>query len=242
MTVILIVMAWLLLTFLGPAWLYLTGRVDLHADWRTANRSSARLAPDPKFARQAVIQVYAARAFNWRGLFASHCWIAVKPQDAESYTVYQVVGWLGYRGLPVLSIAQDVPDRRWYGAQPRVICDIQGEKAQALIPRVDEAARWYPYANKYVLWPGPNSNTFPAHVARCVPQLRLVLPADALGKDYISDRTFFARAPSGTGYQLSLGGLFGVLVALKEGIEINLLGMPYGIRFYPFRILLPGRE
>ena len=234
-----LLLIWLVLTLAGPLWMYLSGKVDLKSDYRTANRESAHLAPDPARQREAVIQVYAARAFNWRGIFATHCWISVKPKDAEAYMVYQVVGWRAYQGLPALSIAQDAPDRYWYNQKPKIILDIRGEKAQALIPRIDAAARAYPDAKLYTLWPGPNSNTFPAYVAREVPELGLALPSDAIGKDYAKN-VLFAKTPSGTGYQFNLWGLFGFLIAAKEGIEINILGLVYGIKFYPFALLLPG--
>lgn len=231
---------WLCLTFAAPLWILLTGKVDLKADYSTANRDSAHLTPSPDGTHEAVIQVYAARAFNWRGLVASHSWISVKPRNAKEYTVYQVVGWLTYRGLPALSITQDIPDRNWYNEKPELILDMRGSQAEALIPRIDEAAKTYPYAKGYTLWPGPNSNTFPAYVARKIPELGLALPANAVGKDFLPGWNVFAKAPSGTGYQFSLFGLFGLLVAQKEGIELNLLGLVYGVQLSPFRILLPG--
>ena len=235
-----IFLVWLVLSFIGPVWMILTKKVDLHSDYSTANRDSAHIAPLPQETKEAIIQVYSARAFNWRGLFASHCWIAVKPEGAEHYTVYQIVGWRNYRGLPALSIAEDIPDRNWFNEVPRLILDVRGEKAKTLIPRIDSAAHAYPYAGPYTLWPGPNSNTFPAYIARHVPELGLTLPADAIGKDYLVDERFFARAPSGTGYQLSFYGVLGVLVAKEEGFEINILGGVYGVKFAPFRLLLPG--
>ena len=164
----------------------------------------------------------------------------MKAKTADASTVYQVVGWLPYRGLPSLSIGQDIPDRNWYNQTPKVILDIRGEKAQALIPKIEQAAKDYPYANPYTLWPGPNSNTFPAYVARRIPELGLTMPSDAIGKDFLVDSRFFAPAPSSTGYQFSLFGAFGLLVAQKEGLEINILGGVYGVQFSPFRILLPG--
>ncbi|NDA85703.1 MAG: DUF3750 domain-containing protein, partial [Burkholderiaceae bacterium] len=33
------------------------------------------------------------------------------------------------------------------------------------------AVQSYPYADSYTMWPGPNSNTFTAHVGREVPEL-----------------------------------------------------------------------
>ena len=229
-------LTWLILTFAGPLWLLLTKQVDLKSDYRTANRDSAHLAPNPKMESGAVIQVYAARAFNWRGIFASHCWMAVKAKNATTYTVYQVTAWQ----FPTLSISQDIPDRNWYDQRPNLLLDLRGDKAESLIPKIEEAAKNYPDAKRYVLWPGPNSNSFPAYVARQIPELGLALPSDAVGKDLLPKGSFFARAPSGTGYQVSFYGVAGFMLAKKEGLEINLLGMVYGVRFSPFRILLPG--
>jgi hypothetical protein len=240
LTMRLLLIIWLLLTFAGPAWLLLSKQVDLKTDYTTANRDSAHLAPEPHIVKDAVIQVYSARAFNWRGIIATHCWISTKLKNADSYTVYQVVGWRNYRGLPALSIAKDIPDRNWYNEVPKLLLDIRGDKAEELIPKIDIVARQYPYAGPYTLWPGPNSNTFPAYVARQIPELGLALPADAIGKDFLPKGKFFVKAPSGTGYQFSMFGILGLLVAKKEGIEMNLLGLVYGIKFFPFRILLPG--
>jgi hypothetical protein len=58
-----------------------------------------------------------------------------------------------------------------------------------LIKRIDKAAREYPYANEYTVWPGPNSNTFTAWIARAVPELGVDLPATAIGKDYLGRRS-----------------------------------------------------
>ena len=92
------------------------GNVKLGQDWRTADRGSTGIAPNPLATEEAVVQAYAARAFNWRGIFAVHTWIAVKPRGAGSYTVYQVLGWRAYRNQPVVTRYNDLPDRSWYGA------------------------------------------------------------------------------------------------------------------------------
>jgi hypothetical protein len=78
------------------------------------------------------------------------------------------------------------------------------------------------------VWPGPNSNTFTAWIARAVPELEIDLPATAIGKDYLGS-SIVGTAPSGSGYQLSLGGLLGVAVSAVEGFELNLLGLNFGV-------------
>jgi hypothetical protein len=55
--------------------------------WYEARRDPTRLAPDPATTPEAVIQVYAARAVSWRGVFSMHTWIAVKPSGAGRHAM-----------------------------------------------------------------------------------------------------------------------------------------------------------
>ncbi len=147
-------------------------------DWRTASREPAGLAPDPATTREAVVQVYGARAWGWRGWFAIHTWIATKRSEVPVYTVYEVVGWRARHGRPVLRIAEDAPDRYWFGEKPELLVDHRGEGVDALVDAVELAAHAYPWKTTYRAFPGPNSNTFTAWVAQQVPELQLELPLD----------------------------------------------------------------
>lgn len=209
-------------------------------DWRTADRSSAGHAPDPLQFKEAVIQIYAARTVGWRGRLAVHTWISTKPAGAEHYTVHHVVGWRSRRNLPVVVSEVDIPDRAWFGNKPDVLVDIRGEQAEELIPQLFEAIDAYPYTDKYVMWPGPNSNTFTAYVGREIPELELDLPSTAIGKDYLGSYTFFDSTPGGSGYQFSVFGLLGVSLATQEGLEVNLLGLNFGINPAKLQLKLPG--
>ena len=73
-----------------------------------------------------------------------------------------------------------------------------------------------------------------------MPALGLELPPTAIGKDYLNNGSILARTPSGTGYQLSLLGLLGLSVARDEGLEINLLGLTFGVDPLDFALKLPG--
>ncbi len=154
-------------------------------DWRAASRESAGIAPAPSTTPEAVVEVYGANAWGWRGWFAIHTWIATKDTDADSYTVYEVIGWRLRRGMPVLRIASDLPDRLWFGEQPELLIEHRGKSAQQLIAAIDQAARDYPWPHEYQAFPGPNSNTFTAWVAQQVPALGLKLPFRAIGSGYL---------------------------------------------------------
>jgi hypothetical protein len=55
------------------------------------------------------------------------------------------------------------------------------------------------------------------------------LPSNAVGKDFLPEGAPFAKAPSGSGFQISLYGLASILLAVEEGIEVNVLGLNVGL-------------
>jgi len=201
--------------------------------WHQARRDPTGLSPDPAVTQEAVIQVFAAPAVSWRGIFAVHTWIAVKPTGASRFTRYEVVGFGVANGAPAVRVDRMGPDNYWFGARPQILLDRRGPGVNDLIERVQAAVASYPYPNTYRAWPGPNSNTFLAYIARQVPGLAIHLPSNAVGKDFLPGAGWFAAAPSGSGYQVSLYGLAGILVAADEGLEMNLLGLSLGVD--PFR-------
>ena len=156
-----------------------------NSHWQTASREPAGIAPKPSIETKAVIEIYAADAFSWRGWFAVHSWIAIKEKNSLEYTVYEVVGWRLRQGLPALNKYKAVsPDRYWYGAKPEKIISITGDKAEKIIPKIIDAVSRYPWANEYTVFPGPNSNTFPAWIGLQIPELGLNMPLRAIGSGY----------------------------------------------------------
>jgi hypothetical protein len=197
--------------------------------WWEARRDSSAQAPDPARTRDAVIQVYAARTVGWRGVFGVHTWIALKRADAPAYRRYEVIGWGVDRGVPAIRVDRTGPDNYWFGSRPELLVDARGDGVEALIARVEAAIARYPYTDTYRTWPGPNSNTFVAWIGREVPELRLHLPPTAIGKDYLPNGVPVGRTPGGRGGQLSLLGVAGVLAGWDEGLEVNLLGLTFGV-------------
>ncbi len=230
----------LVIMFAGPISVLLTGKVQLNKDWQHADRSSAQLAPSPLKTTEAVVQIYAARTFNWRGMFAVHSWIAVKSKNAKHYIIYQSLGWNYYYKKPFVEAVEGTPDASWFGQKPQVLLDLRGERASIVIKKIKLAVIRYPYKNRYSVWPGPNSNTFVAYIIRNIPGMHIALPVTAIGKDYLPKNKFFVKSASGTGYQFSWFGLFGVTIALREGVEFNVLGISFGASLFPPLLNLPG--
>ena len=232
---------WRLIFWLSMALLVLCGAlVYFHPaeDWKTADSSSSGLAPLPEEEPEAVVQVYSARAFGWRKYFGVHTWIAVKEKNAGSYTVYQVMGYqLPAKGTSV-SISRDIPDRKWFGAEPDLIQELRGKAAERAIPAISRTAEEYPEADTYRLIPGPNSNTFTAALMREVPELTVELPPHAVGKDYLPGG-IAGRTESGTGIRINLWGLGGVSLGLAEGVEVSLLGLDAGFDLLRPALKLP---
>src|SRR5262247_736092 len=78
--------------------------------WYEARRDPTGLAPEPATTQEAVVQVYAARAVSWRGVFSVHTWIAVKSTGAERYARYEVLGFGVASGAPAVRIDRTGPD------------------------------------------------------------------------------------------------------------------------------------
>jgi hypothetical protein len=207
-------------------------------DWRTANRGPAGLAPDPATTPEAVVQVYAARTVGWRGYVGVHTWIAVKRSNAEQFTVHEVIGYRLRRTGTVVVSSDRHADGHWYGARPELLSDLRGGGVDEVIDRIEAAVENYPYPGKYRVWPGPNSNTFTAWVLRHAPEVRGDLPPTAIGKDYLGIMPV-GRTPSGTGGQLSILGVAGVMAGVEEGLELNLLGLTFGVDPKSLSLKLP---
>jgi hypothetical protein len=206
-------------------------------DWRTADCSSTGLLPPARRQPDAVVRIFAAQTVRWRGIFATHCWIAYKPQGATGYTRYDYTAW----GEPI-RLNRFAADARWFGHLPEVVFAADGAAAAAVIPRIEAVIAGYAlrHPGDYRAWPGPNSNTFIAAILDAVPQMRVALPPTAIGKDFPYDGRWLRRTGSGTGIRLTWGGYAGVTIGWIEGLEVNILGAIAGLDLRRPAIKLPG--
>lgn len=204
--------------------------------WSSAKWSSSGLLPSAENSPEAAIYVFSAMTGGLKGAIASHAWIVTK-EKGGAYQRYDKVGW----GSPIRRNHR-APDAFWYSNPPRLVVEIKGERAERLIPAVEAAIEAYPYGQPggYRIYPGPNSNTFVAHVLREVPELGAVLPPDAVGRDYLGSGTFYALDEDGRDLHVSLGGLAGFSVGARSGLEVNFLGLVAGVDLGRPALKVPG--
>lgn len=228
----------LLALFLAP----IAARATIYAfedrprSWRDADWSSIGSLPPASQHPQARVLVLAGRTGGLKGTVSLHTWIVIKRENAPRWTRYDVVGW----GNPV-RVNGWAPDGRWYGDRPRVVADMSGEAAAALIPKIEDAIKNYQFQNAgdYRMWPGPNSNTFVATVLRAVPEIGVSMPPNAVGRDF-RPGPYVGLTDSATGIEANLWGLLGVKLAWVEGIEFNFLGLVAGFDLRSPALKIPG--
>jgi hypothetical protein len=210
---------------------------DHPRSWRDANWSSTGLLPNAADDPPARVLLFAGRAGGWRGIFAVHTWVVVKPENAAAYTRYDVMGF----GRPV-RINLHAPDSYWFGDRPQLVADARGARAAAAIPKIEAAVKGYPYAGygSYRVWPGPNSNTFTATLLRAAPELAIAMPPEAVGRDFRADGAFVGLTASHTGVEASIYGLIGAKLGWVEGVEVDVMGLVAGLDLRHPALKIPG--
>jgi hypothetical protein len=208
--------------------------------WKDMSRESSGLAPRAQDLKEDIVQIYYARAYAWRGYFGVHPWISWKRVGESEYTVAQVTSWnLRRSGKSTVTVEKDLPDRLWFDNQPTILFEARGARASIIIEQIDKIISSYPYKDSYQVWPGPNSNTFVAYVIRNIKEFDIELPPHAIGKDYLGSTTFFSKTASNSGIQASAFGVLGLSIGLLEGLELNVLGLNFGVDFYTPALKLP---
>ena len=149
----------------------------------------------------------------------------------------EVIGWRLRSSNSVVRSSYDKPDRYWFGSKPRLLLDIRGQRAQALIGEVKSVVGKYPWANEYSVFPGPNSNTYVARILNQVPGLHAELSHNSVGKDYTSSVSA-GWTQAGDGLRLDVP-MLGASLGWQQGIELHLIGLTAGISFWPPALKLP---
>jgi hypothetical protein len=207
------------------------------ASWRKADWSSSGVISALPETDAASIYILAARTGGLKGALSLHSWIALKRAGEGAYDRYDVVGW----GTPIRKNAYDA-DGRWYSNSPFIVREIHGADAAALIPKIEAAIQRYPYGEpgRYTIWPGPNSNSFVAHILRSVPEIGIVLPSNAVGRDYPTEGKLFMIDEDWQNFHANLFGYAGFAAGSRSGFEINFMGLVAGVDFMNPGLKVPG--
>ncbi len=188
---------------------------------------------------EAILQVYAARTWGPKGIFAVHSWIVMKRPDSEFFEVSQVIGWRQEFNGNVLFRETNVPITTWHGNEGELVLDLRGNEVIPILDQVDAAISEYPWSKEYTLYPGPNSNTFVAWIGLKVPEMGLDLPSTAIGKDWRPLKHALGPSASGTGVQASLLGLLSTSIGFEEGLEINILSLNFELDLFDLALEIP---
>lgn len=167
--------------------------------------------------------------------FAHHAYLDLVrdgvPERLESY------GRLGI-GHGALDADELRCNQRFDDRAVRVLGWIDGDDARVAIARIDAAllAMQGDWPGCYTKWPGPNSNTFVRELLADVPELGFVFDPNCIGKDF----TWFdvAWTASKTGLRVDTPVL-GAAVGLREGVELHLLQLTFGISLDPPGLSIP---
>lgn len=209
---------------------------DRPTSYRTANWGASGVLPKPQ-TDQAAIYVLAARTGGMKGAVSIHSWLVLKKTGENSYQCYDVVGW----GKALRKNAY-AADAYWYSNKPYIVHKVEGAEADRLIPKIENAISHYPYGNAgdYHIFPGPNSNSFVASILRDVPELNVILPSLAIGRDYLNQGRLIMVDKDHYNLNFSVKGFAGFSIGLQSGIELNLGGLVAGLDINPPGIKLPG--
>jgi hypothetical protein len=159
---------------------------------------------------------------------ARHPWFAVRRPGEQGWTVYDLDGThrdedpLHHR--PYLD---PIVHAVWRGAD--------ADRAAACIEANHDEIR-EAVERHFWLVPGPNCNTYGDRMLRRC-GLHASLPATSIGKDW-RGLVGAGVTTEGTGVQLETP-VFGIKLGLKEGVEVHVIGLSFGIDFWPPAIILP---
>lgn len=168
----------------------------------------------------------------WYTRWAEHVWV-----DWKCEGIWHRIEWddIDYIRTYELDELAAFADERWERGVA-VHRTFDGPKAQRIVAKILVTAKRYPCVQGYRAWPGPNSNSFIDWLAREL-DMPLVLPPNAIGKDFVT-WVHAGVTTSDTGLEFESLPL-GIEVGLREGVEVHVLGIAFGVGLWPPSLKLP---
>jgi hypothetical protein len=192
----------------------------------------------PSDEEQSTLLVGSAALGEPMASIARHPWIALKVPGETEWERWEVMCCpTEHSGTVRRSRIDPLSDHGGGGGDVRIHGIWRGKEADRMIACVRERAPKYPYDDEYLVWPGPNSNTFVDYMLReC--DIAANLPAPSIGKDYRGLLVGVSTTSGGTGVQLETPAV-GVKLGVTEGVELHVFGMAFGVDLWPPAFIVP---
>ncbi|MBC6481316.1 MAG: DUF3750 domain-containing protein [Hormoscilla sp. GM7CHS1pb] len=164
------------------------------------------------------------------GLLAVHLYFVVSSGENSQWERWEVWQWRNAFSQPKntrqkacghLHVNLMAPLSEIGGGPSFMVQTWDGVAAEKIIATLHEHAENYISRNRYLLWPGPNSNSYVARIINYA-GVPASLPGTAIGKDWDGIFNFkFSLDPFRLIFQTPL---IGVKISLTEDLELNLFG------------------
>ncbi len=173
------------------------------------------------------------------GLVARHTWLLVRGAGESRWERWEMWQDAGLTASAAGHVHRDLlqPLEGVGAGKASVEWLLVGEGTQAAVECVRREAPAYQERNDYRVWPGPNSNTFTdTMIRRC--QLGAPMTGTAVGKDW-QGWFFVGSSRQGTGLEVEVAGILGLVIGIREGVELHALGTTVGVDLWPPALIVP---
>ncbi len=130
--------------------------------------------------------------------WASHTWVVVnKKGDCSRWEVLYLpnkdknFGHLHINGMPLFQGIGMFPFLNKCFWKCGLIGSIEGDSAEVIIAFIEQSKEKYPHLHRYSLM-GPNSNTYIQWILNSIPDCKIKLPWNCIGKNYIKKNFMYA--------------------------------------------------
>jgi len=149
-------------------------------------------------------------------------WYRVEVYNAKSGVVHKKI-----------SLASAYAKKRWK-ERVRILAQSDGSANPDFAEDIRDFVKNYD-DSVYQAYPGPNSNTFIEKLMRSVDGVSAMLDHNAIGKE---KGFYLGKTAGGTGVEAQTP-MLGLALGMKEGVEVNALGLSGGVNFYPPTLRIP---
>ena len=169
----------------------------------------------------------------WVARFAKHTFVDYRADVKSSWRRIEIVNSRSGILHHTIDDKQAHSPQRW-GERVHVLSQSDGSQNPHFVRDIALFAKEYDQS-VYRVWPGPNSNTFAEKLCRKIKGIDANLHHNAVGKEH---GFYIGKTAGGTGVELQTP-IVGASLGLREGVEVNIIGLSAGVSISPFRVKIP---